>query len=82
MEKHSTYHARSMDDSKTAWGHPWEKATLRIFHNDERQLWSVCPPHCSNYGTALISWFKEGQFFDGTAWRPIPEWTAEVLRNR
>ena len=75
-----TYSTKQMDDAKNHRGSDWEKGTLRIFHADDRQRWSVCQKGCDDYGTALVSWGEGGEFFDGKQWLPLSQWTRDVLQ--
>ena len=75
-----TRNTTQMNDAVDNYGEPWKRGTLRVFHDDDRQCWSVCQVGCDNYGTALTSWrYYGGQFFDGEQWKPISEWTRTVL---
>lgn len=56
-----TYSSRTMDDNVSGYsGRPWLEGTLRIFHDDDRQRWSVTLKGDPMYGTSWISWYDHG----------------------
>ena len=65
-----TYATRHMDDVFSESGVRWAKGTLRVWHGDDRQYWSVTHLGDEHYGTSLILWDK-GERFDGERWVPF-----------
>ena len=75
-----TYHIFEMNDShNTRYNKPWDKGTFRVFHNDDRQCWSISTPFDSYRSNCYYYWSKcGGEFFDGSVWRPLSEYKREL----
>ncbi len=77
-----TYSTKQIDPALDKYNRPWQLNALRVFHSDHRQCWSVCFPGDDWYSTAHNSWYRDGQFFDGTDWKPIPQMKIDrITRN-
>ncbi len=55
-----TYSSKVMDDAVNHFGRAWGEGTLRIFHADDRQRWSITYKGDPMYGTSWISWYDHG----------------------
>lgn len=81
-----TYHVYEMNNKETRYGRPWSKGTFRVYHNDDRQCWSVTEPGDKYYSTAFGSWYNHGgEFFDGEKWCSMTEyhdWAISKGRTR
>ena len=55
-----TYHVKTCNYRHDRFGRPWSEKTLRIFHNDDRDCWSITEPSDKMYGTSWLSWYNHG----------------------
>lgn len=58
--------------------------TLRIWHADKRQCWSVSEPGDAHRPEAEMLWPPAAEFWDGISWRPWAEragWLANHPRE-
>lgn len=64
-----TYSTKQMADDTDRYGLPWSEGTLRVFHDGDRQRWSVTLKGDPMYSTSWMSWYDHGgEIFHGGKW--------------